>query len=42
MGDRRPTALKDALTTAAIDASRINTISYGKEKPFCSEGNEAC
>jgi peptidoglycan-associated lipoprotein len=30
------------LTIAAINASRINVISLGKEKPFCSESNEAC
>jgi peptidoglycan-associated lipoprotein len=25
-----------------VDASRIRTISFGKEKPFCTESNEAC
>ena len=28
--------------TAGIAANRIRTISYGKEKPFCSEATEAC
>jgi len=42
LGDQRATAVKNALTTAAINASRIKTISYGKEKPFCMESNEAC
>jgi peptidoglycan-associated lipoprotein len=42
LGDQRATAVKNALTTAGINASRIKTISYGKEKPFCTESNEAC
>jgi peptidoglycan-associated lipoprotein len=42
LGDKRATAVKNALTIAAINASRINVISLGKEKPFCSESNEAC
>jgi peptidoglycan-associated lipoprotein len=42
LGDRRASAVKDALTAAGISASRIKTISYGKEKPFCTESNEAC
>jgi peptidoglycan-associated lipoprotein len=42
LGDRRASAVKDALVAAGVNASRIKTISYGKEKPFCSESNEAC
>ncbi len=42
LGDKRATAVKSALVAAGINASRIKTISYGKEKPFCSESNEAC
>jgi peptidoglycan-associated lipoprotein len=42
LGDQRASAVKAALTTAGINASRIKTISYGKEKPFCLEENEAC
>jgi len=42
LGDRRATAVKDALTAGGVSASRIKTISYGKEKPFCMESNEAC
>jgi peptidoglycan-associated lipoprotein len=34
--------VKTALTAGGISASRIKTISYGKEKPFCTESNEAC
>lgn len=42
LGDKRANSVKEALTTAGINASRIKTISYGKEKPFCDEHNEAC
>ena len=42
LGDKRATAVKSALVAAGVSASRIKTISYGKEKPFCSESNEAC
>jgi peptidoglycan-associated lipoprotein len=42
LGDQRASAVKNALTAAGINASRIKTISYGKEKPFCTESNEAC
>jgi len=42
LGDQRASSVKNALTGAGVSASRIKTISYGKEKPFCTESNEAC
>ena len=42
LGDRRANTVKNALIQAGVSASRIKTISYGKEKPFCSESNESC
>ena len=42
LGDQRASAVKSALTASGVSASRIKTISYGKEKPFCTESNEAC
>ncbi len=42
LGDQRASAVKNALTASGISANRIKTISYGKEKPFCTESNEAC
>jgi peptidoglycan-associated lipoprotein len=42
LGDQRASAVKTALTAAGVSAGRIKTISYGKEKPFCIESNEAC
>ena len=42
LGDQRASAVKNALAAGGVNASRIKTISYGKEKPFCTESNEAC
>jgi peptidoglycan-associated lipoprotein len=42
LGDRRATSVKNALVAAGVSASRIKTISYGKEKPFCLEHTEEC
>jgi peptidoglycan-associated lipoprotein len=42
LGDQRASSVKDALVSAGVSANRIKTISYGKEKPFCMESNEAC
>jgi peptidoglycan-associated lipoprotein len=42
LGDQRASSVKNALVTAGVSPSRIKTISYGKEKPFCMQSNEAC
>ena len=42
LGSRRATAAKDYLVSLGVDASRIKTISYGKEKPVCVESTESC
>lgn len=42
LGDRRATAVKQYLVSLGISADRMSTISYGKEKPFCTESNETC
>jgi peptidoglycan-associated lipoprotein len=42
LGDNRANAARDALVKAGIAASQIKVISYGKEKPFCTESNEGC
>lgn len=42
LGDQRASSVKNALVAGGVNASRIKTITYGKEKPFCNESNEAC
>lgn len=41
LGDRRANAAKNYLAAHGIDASRINTISYGKERPIALGSDEA-
>ena len=42
LGQNRADAAKNALVSAGVAANRIRTISYGKEKPFCTESTEEC
>jgi peptidoglycan-associated lipoprotein len=42
LGDNRASAVKNALVAGGISADRIKTVSYGKEKPFCTEHTEQC
>ncbi|MBA4373724.1 MAG: peptidoglycan-associated lipoprotein [Thermodesulfovibrio sp.] len=42
LGDRRSKAVKEYLVALGILASRVEVISYGEEKPACSESSEAC
>jgi len=42
LGDRRAAAAKEFLTQIGVPAERLTTISYGKERPVCTEQNEAC
>ncbi|MGC2287460.1 MAG: peptidoglycan-associated lipoprotein Pal [Candidatus Acidiferrum sp.] len=42
LGDRRAAAVKAYLVSLGISADRMKTVSYGKEKPFCTEDNEEC
>ncbi|HEY6309003.1 MAG TPA: peptidoglycan-associated lipoprotein Pal [Candidatus Angelobacter sp.] len=42
LGASRAASVKDALQRQGVDASRLKTISYGKEKPFCNQDNEEC
>ena len=42
LGENRANAANTALVSAGVAASRIRVISYGKEKQFCTEENEAC
>ncbi|HWW17068.1 MAG TPA: peptidoglycan-associated lipoprotein Pal [Candidatus Saccharimonadales bacterium] len=42
LGDRRAGAVKQYLVSLGISADRISTVSFGKEKPFCTQSNESC
>ena len=42
LGENRANSVKQTLVNLGIPASSIKTISYGKEKPICTEHNEAC
>jgi peptidoglycan-associated lipoprotein len=42
LGQNRAQATKSALVTAGVAESRVRIISYGKEKPFCTESTEEC
>ena len=42
LGESRANAVKQALVQAGISSERITTVSYGKERPFCTEHNEQC
>jgi len=42
LGDSRASAVKNALVAAGLGEDRIKTVNFGKEKPFCTESNEAC
>jgi peptidoglycan-associated lipoprotein len=42
LGERRAKAAADYLVAQGIAASRVTMISYGKERPRCTERSEAC
>ena len=42
LGDRRASSARDLLVQLGVPAERLKTISYGKERPQCTEANEEC
>jgi peptidoglycan-associated lipoprotein len=42
LGDRRAKATRDYFVSLGVPSSRIEMISYGKEKPLCNEHTEEC
>jgi peptidoglycan-associated lipoprotein len=42
LGDRRATSAKDFLVGLGLPESRIRIISYGKERPVCTDATEDC
>lgn len=42
LGARRASAVTTFLVTMGVSAARLETISYGKERPSCSQSTEQC
>jgi peptidoglycan-associated lipoprotein len=42
LGDRRASAAKEFLQGLGVPVDRLKTISYGKERPQCTEQDESC
>jgi peptidoglycan-associated lipoprotein len=42
LGDRRASGAKEFLQGLGVSADRLKTVSYGKERPVCTESNETC
>jgi peptidoglycan-associated lipoprotein len=42
LGARRANAVKEYLVSLGVSNSRLQTVSYGKERPICTESNEDC
>jgi peptidoglycan-associated lipoprotein len=42
LGARRANAVKEYLVSLGVSAGRVDTISYGKERPICTESTEEC
>ncbi|PYR59113.1 MAG: peptidoglycan-associated lipoprotein Pal [Acidobacteria bacterium] len=42
LGERRAQAVRDYLVSLGVAAARVQTVSKGKEQPFCDDKNESC
>ena len=42
LGARRANAVKEFLVSQGVSTARVETISYGKERPICTQSDEAC
>ena len=42
LGARRAEAAKSYLVTHGINPARLKTVSYGEDKPLCSQHDESC
>jgi len=42
LGDRRASSARDFLVQMGVPAAKLRTISYGKERPQCTEADETC
>ena len=42
LGDSRAGATRDYLVKQGVNPNQLKTVSYGKERPFCTDHNEQC
>ncbi len=42
LGDRRASATKDALISLGVPGDKLKTVSFGKERPLCTDATEDC
>jgi len=42
LGARRANAVREYLVSLGVSSRRMDTISYGKERPICTESSESC
>jgi len=42
LGARRANAARNYLVSQGVDPARIQTVSYGKERPVCRQSTESC
>lgn len=42
LGEKRANSVKEYLIALGVPSNRINTVSYGEEKPVCTEQTEEC
>lgn len=42
LGDKRADTLRSALVANGVDKARVDTVSFGEERPVCTQSGEAC
>jgi peptidoglycan-associated lipoprotein len=42
LGDKRATAVENYLEQLGVSAAQLKTVSYGKDRPLCTQHNEEC
>lgn len=42
LGERRANAVREYLVDLGVPSEKLQVVSYGKEKPFCTDQNEVC
>lgn len=42
LGDRRANAAREYLASLGVQGTRVQVVSYGKERPFCEQQTEGC